>query len=85
MAARIADSAIEDFRRWSSGNCEVIVPASGDFDSAVDLVRDYASGLRAPDALHLAIARNWGNLSVVTFDAALNAAASRLGIKLEKL
>ena len=85
MAARTADLAIEDFRQWSSTHCEIIAPAPADFDSAIDLMRDYASGLRAPDALHLAIARNWGNLTLVAFDASLNAAAVRAGIKIERL
>jgi hypothetical protein len=85
MKSRAADAAIEDFKQWSSANCEIIVPTAADFDTAINYVRDYATGLRAPDALHLAIANNWGSLRLASFDSTLNAAAARVGIALAKI
>lgn len=84
MTARNADSTIEDFRRWSSTHCQIIVPGSADFDAAVALVRRYTSGLRGPDALHLATVTTWGNPALVTFDEAMASAAAGLGVKCEE-
>ena len=59
----------------------LLVPTPEDFVTAADLLRDYASGLRAGDALHLAVARNRGPMPILTLDRALVKGAKRLGIE----
>jgi len=59
----------------------LLVPTADDFVAAADLLRDPASGLRAGDALHLAVARNHGPMPVLTLDRGLMKAAKRLGIE----
>jgi hypothetical protein len=59
----------------------LLVPTPEDFVTAADLLRDYASGLRAGDALHLAVARNRGPMPLLTLDRGLVKAARRLGIE----
>lgn len=61
------------------------MPTAADFDTSIDYVRDYATGLRAPDALHLAIVSNWGNLQLASFDTTLNAAAVRIGVAVAQI
>jgi hypothetical protein len=53
--------------------------AAGDHDEAARLVRWPDLGLRAPDALHLAVCRRLG-LALLSFDARQADAARRLGM-----
>ena len=50
------------------------------FAAAADLVRDASSGLRAGDALHLAVAREIGAAAIATADATLAANAEAKGL-----
>jgi hypothetical protein len=59
----------------------LLVPTADDLVAAAGLLRDPASGLRASDALHLAVARNQGPMPVLTLDRGLVKAAKRLGIE----
>jgi predicted nucleic acid-binding protein len=75
-----ADKAISDFdalrvtsERWSHG--------AQDFALADQLVRDHSTKLSAPDALHLASAKNAG-AALATFDARLAEAARAQGVEL---
>ena len=57
-----------------------VVSISGaDFDLAGDLLLRFDLGLRAGDALHLAVARNAGAAAIVTLDRRVADAARQLG------
>jgi len=57
----------------------VVLPvARADFSAAVTLLADPATGLRAGDALHLAVARSVGS-TIYTLDKPFAAAARKLG------
>jgi hypothetical protein len=69
------------FDRMLGKSLHLLVPTADDFVAAADLLRDAASGLRAGDALHLAVARNRGPMPVLTLDRGLVEAAKRRGIE----
>jgi predicted nucleic acid-binding protein len=58
----------------------IVVPNAGDFDLAQTYVGRYETGLRAGDALHLAIARNHGAEAIYTLDKTLLKAGRILGL-----
>jgi len=60
--------------------CSRVAVEEADFALAARLVADPASGLRAGDALHLAMAARQG-LALVTFDTILAKAAVRFGVQ----
>lgn len=80
--ATTADALFERFADWQTERCQMLDATAGDFANAAAAVRQYGSGLRAGDALHLALARNNGNLTVMTFDHGMRRAAALLGIPL---
>ena len=69
-------ASFDEFRAASLG------PSHGrsDFELAEKLVRDYSTKLAAPDALHLASARNAG-AALATFDTRLADAARAQGVE----
>jgi uncharacterized protein len=69
------------FDRVLGESLHLLVPTPEDFVTAADLLRDHAGGLRAGDALHLAVARNRGPMPILTLDRALVKAAKRRGIE----
>ena len=79
-AARRALRSFDEFRSASLPMSH----ASDDFDSAEQLVRDFATKLSAPDALHLASARNAG-AALATFDVRLAEAARAQGVEVAAL
>ena len=76
-----ARELIEAFDALSDDSFHVLIPAAADFDLARDFVSAFATKLRGPDALHLAIARNNGVDEVLTLDDSLLFAARNLKIK----
>lgn len=60
--------------------CQRVNVEEGDFALAARLVADPSSGLRAGDALHLAMAARQG-LALVTLDSILAKAAVRFGVQ----
>lgn len=60
--------------------CRRVSVEEADFALAARLIADPASGLRAGDALHLAMAARQG-LALVTFDSILAKAAVRFGVQ----
>lgn len=74
---------------WAAFRCDVLEsftvlrPARAEFDLATRLVLRFDLGLRAGDALHVAIAENAGAASFVTLDKRLGAAAAQLGMTVE--
>jgi hypothetical protein len=68
------------FRELVDGACVLLVPSAIDFSAAIDLVENHRSGIRGGDALHLAIARNYGAQDLYTLDEELIRAATTLRI-----
>jgi uncharacterized protein len=65
-------------------NCQQLTPGPIDFVTAERLIRDFTTKLAAPDALHLASAKNAG-ATLATLDARLAEAAQGQGVALADL
>lgn len=74
-----ADQAFRLFEQWLGG-IDVLAPTRADFDMAARFVR-IVPGLRAPDALHLAMQGSRSDLALMTLDAAMAQAARSLNLK----
>ena len=74
--------ALARFRRFVATRLTLLAPDAADFDHAGRLLERYASGLRAGDALHLAICANRG-LNLHSADKGFVRAAIRLGLAAE--
>lgn len=72
---------IAAFDALADKSLHVLVPAAADFQRAQSFVSEFATQLRAPDALHLAIANSNGIEEILTLDEGLILAATRLGLK----
>ena len=77
QAARDADAQFEAIVQESF---VVLLPGADDFDLAKDYLRNYATGLRAGDALDLAIAKTHGAKTIYSFDRTLLKAGRILGL-----
>jgi predicted nucleic acid-binding protein len=69
-----------DFDLWTARGAHWIDAEPSDIALAIALVRRLELGLRAPDALHLAICQRAGQ-ALFTFDLKMASAAPTLGIK----
>ena len=58
----------------------VLLPTPDDFDRARDYLHRFETGLRAADALHLAIAWNRGSEAIYSLDKRMIAAGKMLGL-----
>ena len=76
-SAQEADSRFEAMIRESF---IVILPNPDDFDRARDCLNRFDTGLRAGDALHLAIAWNRGSEAIYSLDKRMIAAGKTLGL-----
>ena len=76
-----ARKLIDEFDSLADESFHMLIPTIADFALARDFVADFATRLRGPDALHLAIARNNFIEEVLTLDNGLLTAAKRLKIK----
>lgn len=85
LSAQQADLVVEVFRQWQGETCRIIEPDAADYAFAAAAVLKYETALRAGDALHLAIARNNGNLTTVTLDRGMTRAAAMLGLSVAAL
>jgi predicted nucleic acid-binding protein len=72
-------TALRIFRRDCADTYRVLPVRSAHFRRATELVDRSATGLRAGDALHLAVSEQWG-ATVCTLDRALIQAADELGL-----
>ena len=63
----------------------ILIPTAKDFDMARDYVAHFGTRLRAPDALHLAVARSNNATVVATLDGGMLAAAKKLKIPAKRL
>lgn len=74
---------LADFDLWIARGANWVSTESPDVMAATALVRRLELGLRAPDALHLALARRLG-ADLLTFDTKMVAAAEVLGVTLRR-
>ena len=77
-----ASARLADFDAWRAAMSLPIDMAASDARLAYIYARRFDLGLRAPDALHLAIARRL-DATLVTLDRRLAAAARELGVAVE--
>ena len=76
---------IAEFAAVSVEALVMLTPGANDFELALEYVSHFATYLRGPDALHLAIARNNGVEFIATLDAGMLAAAKRLKIRARRV
>lgn len=74
-----ATAALEDFDAWRFAATELVETVPGDVRFAQMLVRRFETKLRAPDALHVAMAKRLG-ATLVTRDAGMRVAAEMVGV-----
>ncbi|MDM8560754.1 type II toxin-antitoxin system VapC family toxin [Candidatus Parabeggiatoa sp. HSG14] len=68
------------FEQEIKDSFNIIIPTATDFELAIHFLHQYQTGLRAGDALHLAISKNYGATMLYTLDNGLLKAASTLNI-----
>lgn len=66
-----AEAVRSEFERVLDESFELLLPAAADFPAAAKFLRMPKIGLRAGDALHLAIAANHGVKKILTLDEGL--------------
>lgn len=80
LTAEQADRALRVFDAWSATGALVVDVDPADLRLAGGFVRRFDLGLRAPDALHVAICRRLG-AALGTFDERQALAAGALGVE----
>ncbi len=83
MRALAADAALAvdaEFETMVQESFVVLLPTIEDFDLARLFLQRYNTGLRAGDALHLALAANHGARTIYTLDRGLLKAGKQLGL-----
>ncbi len=80
LDAAAAHEASSRFERMVEESFVVLLPNRDDFDRATDWLNRFDTGLRAGDALHLAIARNHGAEAIYSLDKVMIAAGKTLGL-----
>jgi len=78
--ATTARKLIEEFDALADESLHVLIPDAADFNLAQNFVAAFATRLRGPDALHMAIARNNRVKEILTLDDGLIFAAKKLNI-----
>jgi predicted nucleic acid-binding protein len=81
LSRTAAIKADAQFTEAAAESFVILLPSADDFDLAAEFLRRYETGLRAGDALHLAIASNNRAAAVYSLDKTLLAAVRRLGLK----
>ena len=71
---------IAEFDSIVAASLLILIPSADDFDLAQEYVANFATCLRGPDALHLAVAHNNTAAFVATLDDGMLAAAKKLKI-----
>ena len=71
---------IAEFDSMVAASLAVLIPSGNDFDLAQEYVANFATQLRGPDALHLAVAHNNGVEFIATLDDGMLFAAKKLKI-----
>ena len=80
LSAEDANEAIVQFDDMLRRAFTVLLPGQADFDTAARFVARFETGLRAGDALHLAIAANRSASAIYTLDKGLISAGKILGL-----
>ena len=76
---------IAEFDAMVADALVVLTPAANDFTLAQQYVANFSTRLRAPDALHLAVAHNSGAEFVATLDDGMLFAAKKLKVAARRL
>ena len=76
----LADAAWQAFEQACDGLLRLVGITSADFVQAAQLCRIYPSGLRAGDALHLAVAQRWQCQAMWSLDENLDLNARAHGL-----
>jgi len=84
IAPKLHREALAKFRRFAARRLTLTPPEPADFERAAGLLDHFKAGLRAGDALHLAICARQGAV-LCTADKMFAEAAMALGIKAEKV
>lgn len=71
---------IAEFDSMVGASLVVLSPSANDFDLAQEYVANFATQLRGPDALHLAVAHSNGVEFIATLDDGMLSAAKKLKI-----
>jgi len=71
---------IAEFDSMAATSLVVWIPSANDYDLAQEYVTNFATQLRCPDALHLAVAHNNGVEFIATLDDGMLSAAKKLKI-----
>ncbi len=77
LSAERGRDLVEAFDATIAASFVVLIPSSYDYDLAQEYVTHFATQLRAPDALHLAVAHNNGAEFIATLDDGMLAAAKK--------
>ncbi len=80
LTAAEGRSLIAEFESIIAASFVVLSPNSYDFELAQEYVAHFSTRLRAPDALHLAVAHNNGMEYIATLDEGMLAAAKKLKV-----
>lgn len=81
LSAKGAAAAWRDFGTFCRSGLRLVPVSRAAFHAAAGLARRHKHGLRAGDALHLAVAMEIGATGIASLDAALSASAKRLGMR----
>lgn len=84
ISAQLHEEGLERFDRLVSTRLALEAVDTTDFERARNWIADYRSGLRAGDALHLAVCARL-NARLCTADAALARAASEVGVAVQRV
>lgn len=80
LTAKAAAQADARFETMVDESFALLLPNANDFNLAKEYLANHETGLRAGDALHLAVARNHRAEAVYSLDKTLIKAAKRLGV-----
>ena len=82
MTGQQTDEAEAMFERMLSRTVNLLPTDVADHEAAMGLLRSRSTNLRAPDALHLAVARNHRVATILTLDKTLISEGRRLGLNI---
>lgn len=84
LARKDAAGILDDFDNWRTGVAHPVEIASSDVDMAYRNIRRLDLNLRAPDAIHIAVAHRL-SAKLATFDTRMAACARTLGVTVESV
>ena len=84
LSAKEAREAFSSFDAWVENSAASVQSSPEDIKLAVDALRRLNMNLRAPDAIHIAVASRLG-AELATFDTRMSDCAKILGVAISKL